>query len=614
MLLSWFLACEKDLIFELKLRAKMRSEKIKRRRELRILIISHHKGELRLDQAMSLRYNLFMDQSKQNSEFSWLTASGEMAQRMREKDWSKSKLGPPHKWPIGLKTSLNICLGSKHPLFIWWGEDLHVFYNDAYIQIAGPEKHPMFIGSRAKDMWSEIWDVVGPLAQHVLDTGEGTWNEDLPLFMQRKGYLEETYFSFSYSPARDEHGLIQGIFCACQETTDRVLHERRLNTLRELSVKKFHSEWEAAQEFAQALSNNSWDITFLLILLKDRNTGRVLIRDGFGIDIQKASERLRDVVFSFESPTLITGLREKYFDFLPSDPWPEKSNSAYIMPMDGFGYLVYGVSPRLEFNTSYEGFLELASQSITNGFREVERERIILDNEERLNLVFKSSEIGFWDWDYKTGEVLVNEQFKHDWGIETQGNLTNQNEIYVKIHPDDLEKIRSEFASAQRENRNYEVEYRILRTPQEILWIYAKGKIYFDQEGVPARMTGTSVNVTPQRKLNDALKTSENEFRSLVESLPGIVWISDSSGKVTWYNRNWYEYTGLKFEESWEKVVHPEDILSLKEKTGTTQFEYRIRRESDGMYRWHVGRSIPIRDADGLVIRQIGARDRKSVV
>ena len=156
-----------------------------------------------------------------------LRGGGEMRERIRQKDWSASPLGTPNTWPQSLHTAVSIILNSQFPMFIWWGPELITIYNDAYINIAG-EKHPQLLGSSGQEMWSEIWDVIGPLAETVMKQGKSSWSEDQPLFMNRHGYIEETYFTFSYSPIPNEKGSVSGLFCACTETTEKVLAARRI--------------------------------------------------------------------------------------------------------------------------------------------------------------------------------------------------------------------------------------------------------------------------------------------------------------------------------------------------------------------------------------------------
>src|SRR5262249_40400465 len=147
----------------------------------------------------------------------------------------KTPVGPVETWPQGLKAAVSICLGSRYPIVIWWGrEDFTQFYNDAYIPILGITKHPGWLGRSGREGWSEIWPTMGPMWEGVFATGQATWSEDFLYVLNRNLPREETYFTFSYSPIRDDTGAVGGIFCACNETTGRVIGERRLRTLRDL--------------------------------------------------------------------------------------------------------------------------------------------------------------------------------------------------------------------------------------------------------------------------------------------------------------------------------------------------------------------------------------------
>jgi PAS domain S-box-containing protein len=161
----------------------------------------------------------------------FLDSSGAVAALLRTHDWSTSPLGPPSCWPQPLRTVVDLLLGSQFPMFVAWGDALGLLYNDAYAEILGA-KHPRALGARFRDVWSEIWTEISPLIDAAM-AGQATYREDLPLVMNRKGYDEQTWFTFSYSPVHDERGRIAGMFCAVSETTRRVLAERRLRELNE---------------------------------------------------------------------------------------------------------------------------------------------------------------------------------------------------------------------------------------------------------------------------------------------------------------------------------------------------------------------------------------------
>src|SRR5262245_33743592 len=128
----------------------------------------------------------------------------EMAGRMRAYDWSGTELGPPETWPLNLRIALSICLTSRFPMHVWWGTNLTLFYNDAYISFLGNVKHPRVLGRSGREAWAEIWDVIGPMIERVLATGEASWSEDILMHFDRQVPIEEVYVTFSFSPIYSE--------------------------------------------------------------------------------------------------------------------------------------------------------------------------------------------------------------------------------------------------------------------------------------------------------------------------------------------------------------------------------------------------------------------------
>lgn len=168
--------------------------------------------------------------------------AGEMGARIQAYDWFTTSIGAIETWSQSLQIALQILLLSRFPMQILWGRDYVQFYNDAYIAIAG-DKHPTALGQRGEECWKEVWDFAGPLLDHVMETGTATWSEDQLLVLNRYGYPEECYFTFSYTPIWDEFGKVGGIFIAVNETTQKILSERRERELRvEAQVAKESAE------------------------------------------------------------------------------------------------------------------------------------------------------------------------------------------------------------------------------------------------------------------------------------------------------------------------------------------------------------------------------------
>ncbi len=152
-----------------------------------------------------------------------------MGALMRAHDWAKSPLGPPEHWPQPLRTAIRVLLNTGHPMYVWWGPQLLCFYNDAYRRSIGPERHPGSLGQPAREVWAEIWDIIGPQIEQVMTGGGATWQENALVPITRNGRREEVYWSYSYGPIDDDAAPngVGGVLVVCTETTEQVLSRRR---------------------------------------------------------------------------------------------------------------------------------------------------------------------------------------------------------------------------------------------------------------------------------------------------------------------------------------------------------------------------------------------------
>jgi hypothetical protein len=174
----------------------------------------------------------------QNHE-AFLKGGGEMGERIRALDWSKTALGPVSRWSPALRSTVALLLQTRFPLILWWGPKFVQFYNDTYIPIPGG-KHPKALGQPASECWAEIWHIIGPMIEAPFSGHPATVSDDLFLLMNRKGFIEETHFKVAYSPVPDD--LVQptgvgGVLATVAETTEQVYSERQLSTLRELGAR-----------------------------------------------------------------------------------------------------------------------------------------------------------------------------------------------------------------------------------------------------------------------------------------------------------------------------------------------------------------------------------------
>jgi len=319
----------------------------------------------------------------------------EMARLMRSLDWSQTPLGAADNWSQSLITAVRIMLGSRYPMFVWWGQSLTKFYNDAYIPILG-QRHPQALGQPASKVWSEIWDTLGPQTEMVLNQGQSTWNEQRLLVMERNGYTEETYFTFSYSPVASDDGRVGGVFCACTEDTRQVLSDRRLRSLRELAAATADAKTveEACEISARSLGQNLYDVPFALLYLLDNDGQHADLVGATGISVGTSASPMQIVlnrssnwslqaVLTSGNPQLINSFPDEW-SALSGGAWTEPTTTAIVLPLTVSGqaqlagFLVVGISPRREFDDDYRGFFELVAGQVATAIanaRSYEAER-----------------------------------------------------------------------------------------------------------------------------------------------------------------------------------------------------------------------------------------------
>jgi PAS domain S-box-containing protein len=315
----------------------------------------------------------------------FVSGGGEMGALMRAFDFSKSALGPMTDWPHSLRAATSICINSRYPMFIAWGEHRSMLYNDAYITVLAG-KHPWALGRPAHEVWEEIWDILGPHWESVFTDGQATWAEDLLLVMNRSGYDEETYFTFSYSPIRGEGGSVLGMFCACQETTEKVIGERRLKTLRELAAQAIMAKnsREAVDMSMKTCSGNPADIVFAMLYLLDADGCHASLAGtaGFG---EKAPPGPFDIALDSKDHhhwplqnvlqkgaiQVIDNLQER-FTPLPDRYWNRPASQAILLPIQfsthekPMGVLVCGTSPVRQVDEGYRTFFEVAAGQVAS--------------------------------------------------------------------------------------------------------------------------------------------------------------------------------------------------------------------------------------------------------
>ncbi len=312
----------------------------------------------------------------------FLVGGGEMGALIRAYDWSSTAIGAPENWPQGLKTAIRIMLTSRQPIWIGWGDELLFFYNDPYKSIVGG-KHPVALGQPTAVVWHEIWDEIEPLLDAALTGDEGIFVEQKLLIMERNGFPEETYYTFSYSPVPTDDGTPGGMICANSDDTSRVIGERQLMLLRELAASTADTRFwrDVCEASARALATNPRDLPFALLYVAEPGGTEVTLAGASGITpghpaAPAAMHAALDPCWPFtevlrtQSPMLVTDLAQRFGAGLPGGAWTLEPRQAVILPVTTggeaarAGVLVVALNPCRLFDESYRGFLNLVAGQI----------------------------------------------------------------------------------------------------------------------------------------------------------------------------------------------------------------------------------------------------------
>jgi len=320
-----------------------------------------------------------MPDQNTNDDLSWLAGGGEMGALIRSMDWSTTPLGPLHTWPQSLRTSVSLCLSSTFPILIAWGPHDIQIYNDAYRPICG-DLHPQSMGGAFKEVWASAMPVVGDAFERA-HQGEGTYILDQRMFLDRYGYLEEAFMTFSFSPIRDESGEVGGIFHPISEATAAVLNARRSQGLRDLgaAIGDARMVGDIVHDIAAHYPAMALDLPFVLLYRIDADSGHLHLCGGAGLEAHAALKaevaELDDKVWPFaaaaQSRTAqqVHGLRPR-FHGAPCGPYDAAPDAALVLPVtvpgqqELFGFVVAGVSPARELDADYLNFYGLLGAAV----------------------------------------------------------------------------------------------------------------------------------------------------------------------------------------------------------------------------------------------------------
>jgi signal transduction histidine kinase len=302
-----------------------------------------------------------------------------MGARMRAVNWSNTPLGPPEHWPQSLKTIVRVMLDSRYAMWMLWGPELTFFCNDAYLPTVG-NKRDWVLGARSDKVWEEIWPILSPRIAQVLEYGRATWDEGLQLFLERSGFVEESYHTFSYSPVCDDENRVAGMLCVVTEVTERVIGERRLHILKDLAARAIGttSVEESCRGACEVLEGYAFDVPMGGVYLLDRSSHcahRMALTRAERADVlpptldESTSKWPVAALVASEMAQQVEDLSAQGIQ-IEAGPWPDPIRQALLLPLKGsggeriVGFLIAGVSPRRPLDAGYRAFFDLVAVQI----------------------------------------------------------------------------------------------------------------------------------------------------------------------------------------------------------------------------------------------------------
>ncbi|MGA9582125.1 MAG: PAS domain-containing protein [Allosphingosinicella sp.] len=414
---------------------------------------------------------------------SFLADGGEMGERMRSFDWAASPLGPPEGWPQALKTATGILLTSKFAMFLAWGPELRFLYNDAYAEVLGG-KHPAALGHAFEDVWADIWADIEPLVRRAL-AGESTYFENLPLTMTRKGYSEETFFTFSYSPLRGDDGKAAGMFCVCIETTATVLAERERISEAERLRQLFHR----APGFMAVLRGPDHVFEMMnasyLQLVGHRDLAGRTVREALPeVEGQGFFELLDEVYRSgqpFSGSSMAIDLQRE-----PGAPAEQRLLDFVFQPIADSDGKVSGI-----FAEGYDVTERIAA------------EEALRESEERFRLIADSAPVPMWVTKLDRKRSFVNRAYVEFLDISYEEAIDF--DWRTVLHPDDAPRILAESMAGEASLETFELVARY-RSRGEWRWIRSVSQPRLGPQGEHCGFIGVAHDITELKRAEAALR------------------------------------------------------------------------------------------------------------
>lgn len=559
---------------------------------------------------------------------------GAMGALMEGYDWPGLSLGPPESWPDSLRRTLNLVLPSKFPMFIAWGPDLRLFYNDASIPILGL-KHPEALGQPLKETWAHIWPHIEHLVGQVY-AGEACFRENQPLTLGRFGFEEQAYFTFSFSPIFEDDGSIPGLLAVVNETSAQVVNDQRQAFLVELNDRlRGMTDPAATAEAAASMMGERLHVGRAGYGEIDDTQDIVSVRRDWTNGTMRSLAGEARILDAF-GPQIIAELRRGATLIVSDSLNDPRVGPAYSATWESIGTRSLIVVPLIRERRLRaifylhepvprhwtESEAELACDVAERTWDAVERARAetsLRDNESRLRLALDAARMAIWAHDTATDEIQTNPELNRLLGYPPYARPTHAL-LRTRFHPDDSERLRTFAQDAlKRGERYFEGEFRYFRGDDALRWFLMRAEMVLGQDGTPARTIGVLLDITDRKNVEEALMAREAELRSAVDAASLAIFdVNSVTGDIKASPRmnELYGYPPDKALTIPDLYIryHPEDsaairLQHLQDRLDPTifNFDWTLRLLlPNKTVRWVNGRGEYIRDESGIPLRARG--------
>lgn len=490
-------------------------------------------------------------------------------------------LGMMADWPSSLKTAINICLNSCFPMVVWWGTDFRLLYNDAFRPILGSDRSSQALGQPAQFVFAESWHIIGPQLRQTVETKQANQEENLLIPVRRAGYLEESYYTYSYSPLLDEAGEVSGVFTVINETTQQILSERRLSTSTQLAEQagalaaSIADESQTTQDLYQSivktLSENPADIPFAALyrLNSAKNQAMLCGRTPAATEDIWLPERMDftqqdpwqvETVLHAREAIALQDLPER-FGRVPTGVFDLPVTGARVMPVRALsltgmaGLLIVGLNPARQMDEEYESFLDLLAGHIASALANANNrstEKALRISEERFRSFVESNVVGILVGDASGTISEANDEFLRIVGYSRE-DLRSGRLRWTTITP-------SEYFSADQAGID-EAKRTGSCTPYEKEYVRKDGRRvpvllgYTLAEKTHEQLVAFILDMSDRKKIEAALQQREIELQLVTDSLPVLISFVDVDQRYRFNNKAYEEWFGCPAAEMYGKSV-----------------------------------------------------------